>query len=74
MSTDLEKASDALVGGRTDEASVFAWSALASIGPDDAAELARIARELVDSRLMAVAPAPSEAGRRCFAWLSVMLR
>jgi hypothetical protein len=60
MTSELEKANDALAGGRVDEASVFAWSALASIGPDDAPELARIARELGDLRLL------SEIERRGF--------
>ncbi len=52
METDLEGANEALAGGRADEASVYAWNALADIGPDDAPELARIARELDDPRLL----------------------
>jgi hypothetical protein len=60
MTGELEKANEALAGGRADEASVYAWSALASIGPHDAPELARIARELGDSRLL------SEIERRGF--------
>ncbi len=52
MKTDLEKANEALAGGRSDEASVYAWNALADIGPDDASGLARIARELDDPWLL----------------------
>jgi hypothetical protein len=52
LTTDLENTSNALAGGRADEASVYAWSALAGIGPDKAPELARLARELGDSQLL----------------------
>ncbi len=52
MKTDVERANEALAGGRADEASVYAWNALADIGPDDPPELARIARELDDPRLL----------------------
>ena len=52
MKTDLEKAKEALAGGRPGEASVYAWKALADLGPDDAPELARVARELDDPRLL----------------------
>src|ERR671937_1216461 len=52
MKADLEKANEALAGGRSDEASVYAWNALADIGPDDAPELARIARALDDQLLL----------------------
>jgi hypothetical protein len=52
MKADLEKANGALAGGRSDEASVYAWNALADIGPDDAPELARIARALDDQLLL----------------------
>jgi len=52
MNTDLEGANEALALSRADEASVYAWNALAYIGPDDAPELARIARELNDPQLM----------------------
>jgi hypothetical protein len=52
MTGDLERASEALAGGRSEEASVYAWNALVDIGPDDAPELARIARELDDPRLL----------------------
>jgi hypothetical protein len=49
---DLERASEALADHRSEEASVYAWNALADLGPDDASELARIARELDDPRLL----------------------
>src|SRR5919201_1088343 len=52
MKSDFEKANEALTGGRADEASVYAWNALAGIGSDDASELARIARELDDRQLL----------------------
>src|ERR687886_156226 len=52
MKSDLEKANEALTGGRADEASVYAWNALAGIGSEDASELARIARELDDRQLL----------------------
>jgi hypothetical protein len=49
---DVERANAALAGGRPEEASVYAWNALADLGPDDAPELARIAHELDDPRLL----------------------
>ena len=52
MKPDLERANEALAGDRSEEASVYAWNALADLGPDDAPELARIARELDDPRLL----------------------
>ncbi len=52
MKTELERANEALTSGRTDEATVHAWNALAGIGPAGAPELARIARELGDSQLL----------------------
>src|SRR6266508_1092335 len=52
MKPDVERANAALAGGRPEEASVYAWNALADLGPDDAPELARIARELDDPRLL----------------------
>src|SRR5438093_4781723 len=52
MKPDVERANAALAGGRPDEASVYAWNALADLGPDDAPEFARIARELDDPRLL----------------------
>ena len=52
MKTDLDRAQEALADGRTGEASVYAWNALVSIGPEQAEELVRIARELGDSRLL----------------------
>jgi hypothetical protein len=52
MKADLERANEALIGGRPEEASVYAWNALADLGPDDAPDLARIARELDDPQLL----------------------
>src|SRR5439155_5448725 len=52
MKPDLERANEALARGRPDEASVYAWNALADLGPDDAPEFARTARELDDPRLL----------------------
>jgi hypothetical protein len=52
MKPDLERANAALAGGLPEEASVYAWNALADLAPDDAPELARIARELDDARLL----------------------
>jgi hypothetical protein len=52
MKPDVERANAALAGGRPEEASVYAWNALADLGPDDVPELARIARELDDPRLL----------------------
>jgi hypothetical protein len=52
MKTDLERANEALTGGRADEASVYAWNALADLGPEEAPELAGIARELDDPQLL----------------------
>jgi hypothetical protein len=52
MRADVERANEALAGRRPDEASVYAWNALADIGQDDAPDLARIARELADPRLL----------------------
>lgn len=52
MKADLERANEALIGGRPEEASVYGWNALADLGPEDAPELARIARELNDSQLL----------------------
>jgi hypothetical protein len=52
VKTDLERAKEALAGGRADEASVYAWNALADVGPDEAPELARIARGLDDPQLL----------------------
>jgi len=49
---DLQKAAKALAEERQDEAAVYAWNALTSIGADEAPELARIARELDDQRLL----------------------
>ena len=63
MKADLERAQEALAGSRTGEASVYAWNALGSIGPEDVQELAGIARELGDSRLL------DEIARRGFATL-----
>ena len=53
MSRDLERAAAALEAGRPDEASVHAWNALATVTPEEAPELARIAREVGDGRLLA---------------------
>jgi hypothetical protein len=39
MKPDLERANEALAGDRSEEASVYAWNALADLGPDDAPEL-----------------------------------
>ena len=52
MKADLERANEALIGGRPEEASVYGWNGLADLGPEDAPELARIARELYDSQLL----------------------
>lgn len=52
MNNSLERANEALAGGRPDEASVYAWSALADLRPEDASELARIAREVHDHQLL----------------------
>jgi hypothetical protein len=52
MSTNLQKANEALACGRADEAAVYAWNALGDVRPDDAPELARIARELDDQLLL----------------------
>lgn len=52
MNADLEKAAAALLAERADEASVYAWNALATIEDGDAVELARLARELDDRRLL----------------------
>jgi hypothetical protein len=52
MKPDLERANVALAGGRLQEASVYAWNALADLGPDDAEELAGIARELDEPPLL----------------------
>src|SRR6266545_4213270 len=52
MKPDVERANAALAGGRQEEASVYAWNALADLAADDAPELARIAQELDDPRLL----------------------
>jgi hypothetical protein len=52
MKPDVERANAALAGSRPEEASVYAWNALADLAADDAPELARIARELDDPRLL----------------------
>jgi hypothetical protein len=52
MKPDVERANAALAGSRPEEASVYAWNALADLAADDAPELARIARELDDPRLV----------------------
>jgi hypothetical protein len=65
MKADLEKADEALIGGRPEEASVYAWNALADLGPDDASELARIARVLDDPGLL------REIERRGFSTIAV---
>jgi hypothetical protein len=52
MQSDLEKARSALAAGRLEEASVYAWNALAAVGPADAEELVLLARELNETRLL----------------------
>ena len=52
MSSDLQKAANALAEDRRDEAAVFAWNALPSITAEEAPVLARIARELDDQLLL----------------------
>jgi hypothetical protein len=52
MKPDVERANAALAGSRPEEASVYALNALADLAADDAPELARIARELDDPRLL----------------------
>jgi hypothetical protein len=52
MNIDVERANEALAGGRPDEASVYAWNALADLRLEDAAELGRIAREVNDQQLL----------------------
>ncbi len=52
MKPDVERANAALAGGRQEEASVYAWNALADLAADDAPELSRIAQELDDPRLL----------------------
>jgi hypothetical protein len=52
MKPDLERANEALAGDRPEEASVYAWNALADLAADDAPELARIARQLDDPQLV----------------------
>jgi hypothetical protein len=52
MNRDVERANEALAAGRPNEASVYAWNALADIGSDEAPQLARIARELDEPLLL----------------------
>jgi hypothetical protein len=52
MKPDVERANAALESGRPEEASVYAWNALADLAADDAPELARVARELDDPGLL----------------------
>jgi hypothetical protein len=49
---DLHKAEQALAGGERDEARVYAWNALATIGPEELTSLARIAGQLDDQLLI----------------------
>jgi hypothetical protein len=50
---ELTKAKHALAAGRPDEASVYAWNALAALQPGEGPELARLAAQLGDQRLLA---------------------
>jgi hypothetical protein len=71
MESDLAKAKAALAAGRKDEASVYAWNALAALKSGEGPELARIAVGLDDSPLLAellrrgveVPPAPEKTSR-----------
>jgi hypothetical protein len=53
MQDDLIRAKQALAAGRPDEASVYAWNALAALEPGEGPEVARVASELGDPRLLA---------------------
>jgi hypothetical protein len=69
VESDLTKARLALAAGRKDEASVYAWDALAALQRGEGTELARLAIQLDDPRLLKElqqrgvepAPAPAEA-------------
>jgi hypothetical protein len=51
VNNDLRRATEALRLGREDEATVYAWNALMSIGPEDAGELRRIAVAIESANL-----------------------
>lgn len=51
VNTDLQRAAEALRLGRLDEASLHAWNALMTIGPEDVGELRRVAVAIGDSSL-----------------------
>jgi len=70
VESDLTKAQRAFEAGRKDEASVYAWNALAALQPGEGTELARLAIQLDDQSLLTellqrgvetTAPAPEEA-------------
>jgi hypothetical protein len=52
MNRDVEQAKASLAAGRRDEASVFAWNALSSAGPDELEELRPLAQQLGDASLL----------------------
>ena len=51
MNTDLQRAAEALRLGRLDEATLHAWNALMTIGPEDVGELRQIAAAIGSSSL-----------------------